>query len=147
MCSVRTSATGPTYPRVLPANLPRVSEPERNHGESLVLPGLEVLPVPELLFSFDLGKIKRKYHMTVSHLQASCSAGHQPHKSQAVPPDMAPAGSHLTPLHSLPIHSAQIPNMNKNSSSKLSLYFKINHVFLRNNQVKFKSYEAPFNAL
>lgn len=45
-----------TYPRVLPASLPRVSEPERNHGESLVLPGLEVLPAPELLFNFDLGK-------------------------------------------------------------------------------------------
>ena len=47
------------YPRVLPASLPRVSEPERNHGESLVLPGLEVLPAPELLFNFDLGKNKR----------------------------------------------------------------------------------------
>lgn len=45
-----------TYPRVLPASLPRVSEPERNHGESLVLPGLDVLPAPELLFNFDLGK-------------------------------------------------------------------------------------------
>lgn len=48
-----------TYPRVLPANLPRVSEPERNQGESLVLPGLDVLPAPELLFNFDLGKNKR----------------------------------------------------------------------------------------
>lgn len=51
-----------TYPRVLPANLPRVSEPERNHGESLVLPGLEVLPAPEVLFSLDLRKNKRWNH-------------------------------------------------------------------------------------
>jgi hypothetical protein len=48
------------YPRVLPASLPKVSEPERNHGESLVLPGLEVLPAPELLFNFDLGKKQKK---------------------------------------------------------------------------------------
>lgn len=57
-----------TYPRVLPASLPRVSEPERNHGESLVLPGLEVLPAPELLFSFDLGKIKRWTFITQPRL-------------------------------------------------------------------------------
>lgn len=46
-----------TYPRVLPASLPRVSEPDRNHGESLVLPGLDVLPAPEPLLNFEL-KIK-----------------------------------------------------------------------------------------
>lgn len=43
-----------TYPRVLPASLPRVSEPDKNQGESLVLPGLEVLPAPEPLFNFEL---------------------------------------------------------------------------------------------
>lgn len=46
-----------TYPRVLPASLPRVSEPDRNHGESLVLPGLDVLPAPEPLLNFEL-KVK-----------------------------------------------------------------------------------------
>lgn len=43
-----------TYPRVLPASLPRVSEPDKNQGESLVLPGLDVLPAPEPLFNFEL---------------------------------------------------------------------------------------------
>lgn len=48
-CSLSPSKT---YPRVLPASLPRVSEPDRNHGESLVLPGLDVLPAPEPLLNF-----------------------------------------------------------------------------------------------
>jgi len=43
-----------TYPRVLPASLPSVSEPDRNQGGSLVLPGLELLPVPEPLLNFEL---------------------------------------------------------------------------------------------
>ena len=43
-----------TYPRVLPASLPSVSEPDRNQGGSLVLPGLGVLPVPEPLLNFEL---------------------------------------------------------------------------------------------
>ena len=46
--------TARTYPRVLPASLPSVSEPDRNQGGSLVLPGLELLPVPEPLFNFEL---------------------------------------------------------------------------------------------
>lgn len=62
----------PTYPRVLPASLPRVSEPERNHGESLVLPGLDVLPAPELLLlSFDLGKNQER----TSHKTARAAGG------------------------------------------------------------------------
>lgn len=43
-----------TYPRVLPASLPSVSEPDRNQGGSLVLPGLELLPAPETLLNFEL---------------------------------------------------------------------------------------------
>lgn len=50
-----------TYPRVLPASLPSVSEPDRNQGGSLVLPGLELLPVPEPLLNFELETKNGRY--------------------------------------------------------------------------------------
>lgn len=52
-----------TYPRVLPASRPKVSEPDRNQGGSLVLPGLEVLPVPEPLLNFELETKDRRLQL------------------------------------------------------------------------------------
>lgn len=57
-----------TYPRVLPASLPSVSEPDRNQGGSLVLPGLELLPVPEPVLNFEL---ETKDGRSVINLQSS----------------------------------------------------------------------------
>lgn len=93
-----------TYPRVLPASLPRVSEPERNHGESLVLPGLDVLPAPELLFNFDLGKKQKVQQSQNSPKLARHKPGtpglttlqvtvlkHQPRSSPTASPRMCPS--------------------------------------------------------
>lgn len=57
MATVHDQERGPparTYPRVLPASLPKVSDPGRNQGGSLVLPGLELLPAPDPLLNFEL---------------------------------------------------------------------------------------------
>lgn len=100
----RRPSPGHTYPRVLPASLPRVSEPERNHGESLVLPGLDVLPAPELLFNFDLGKKQEVQQSQNSPKLARHKPGtpglttlgvtvvkHQPRSSPTAPPGMCPS--------------------------------------------------------